>query len=267
MLWAEQDIKLKAEKLQQAVESLTETDVIETVREGKPLTIAAMLADQNRSQSDSPPGAETTPQSLREVTALRQLEELRLTMTQQAAVRMLKQDINIDTRDLSQVVAKLRNVEAQMTRPGNPWNLSRKRISPTDCFPALLEQETAHWSRNRPFTPPCIQLGARWLNRRNAKARTRQGCCRIPLVRVSFGCSPLAHRASDMLSQIPICRCSTLQPQTYSEDCGVRLPLEETQSRGGGPMCPPGGDIVRFSHMFGEVAMPPTGGHTGPPLR
>ena len=112
----EQDIKLKAEKLQQAVESLTETDVIETVREGKPLTIAAMLADQNRSQSDSQPGAETTPQSLREVTALRQLEELRLTMTQQAAVRMLKQDINIDTRDLSQVVAKLRNVEAQMTR-------------------------------------------------------------------------------------------------------------------------------------------------------
>lgn len=112
----EQDIKLKAEKLQQAVESLAETDVIETVREGKPLTIAAMLADQNRSQSDSQPGAETTPQSLREVTALRQLEELRLTMTQQAAVRMLKQDINIDTRDLSQVVAKLRNVEAQMTR-------------------------------------------------------------------------------------------------------------------------------------------------------
>lgn len=112
----EQDIKLKAEKLQQAVESLTETDVIETVREGKPLTIAAMLADQNRSQSDSQPGAETTPQSLREVTALRQMEELRLSMTQQAAVRMLKQDINIDTRDLSQVVAKLRNVEAQMTR-------------------------------------------------------------------------------------------------------------------------------------------------------
>ena len=37
-------------------------------------------------------------------------------MTQQAAVRMLKQDINIDTRDLSQVVANLRSVEAQMTR-------------------------------------------------------------------------------------------------------------------------------------------------------
>ena len=113
---AEQDIEAKAEKLQQAVESLTETDVIQAVREDKPLTIAAMLAAQNRSQSDSQPGAETTPRSLREVTALRQLEELRLSMTQQVAVRMLKQDINIDTRDLSQVVAKLRNVEAQMTR-------------------------------------------------------------------------------------------------------------------------------------------------------
>ncbi len=135
---AEQDIETKAEKLQQAVESLTETDIIETVRAEKPLTIAAMLAareaaagagnvgrsnaetgnpaEQNRSRSDSQSDAETTPQSLREVAALRQLEELRLSMTQQAAVRMLKQDINIDTRDLSQVVAKLRNVEAQMTR-------------------------------------------------------------------------------------------------------------------------------------------------------
>ena len=134
----EQNITDKADKLQQEVESLTETDIIETVRAGKPLTIAAMLvaredaagagndghsnaetgkwADQNHPQSDSKLSMEMTQQSLREVTALRQLEELRLSMTQQAAVRMLKQDINIDTRDLSQVVANLRSVEAQMTR-------------------------------------------------------------------------------------------------------------------------------------------------------
>lgn len=134
----EQDITDKADKLQQAVESLTETDIIETVRAGKPLTIAAILAtredaagagnaghsnaetgkwaDQNHPQSDSKLSMGMTQQSLREVTALRQLEELRLSMTQQAAVRMLKQDINIDTRDLSQVVANLRSVEAQMTR-------------------------------------------------------------------------------------------------------------------------------------------------------
>ena len=132
----EQDITDKADRLQQAVESLTETDIIETVRAGKPLTIAAMLAaqedeadnaghsnaetgkwaDQNHPQSDLKLSMGMTQQSLREVTALRQLEELRLSMTQQAAVRMLKQDINIDTRDLSQVVANLRSVEAQMTR-------------------------------------------------------------------------------------------------------------------------------------------------------
>lgn len=134
----EQDITDKADKLQQAVEILTETDIIETVRAGKPLTIAAMLAeredaagagnaghsnaetgkwaDQNHPQSDLKLSMGMTQQSLREVTALRQLEELRLSMTQQAAVRMLKQDINIDTRDLSQVVANLRSVEAQMTR-------------------------------------------------------------------------------------------------------------------------------------------------------
>ena len=134
----EQDITDKADRLQQAVESLTETDIIETVRAGKPLTIAAMLAaredeagagnaghlnaetgkqsNQNHLQSDAKLSTGMIQQSLREVTALRQLEELRLSMTQQAAVRMLKQDINIDTRDLSQVVANLRSVEAQMTR-------------------------------------------------------------------------------------------------------------------------------------------------------
>lgn len=171
----EQEIEIKAEKLQQAVESLTETDVTETVRQGKPLTIAAMLAargdatgtnnagntktrtenpaDQNRFQSDSQPGTEQTQQSLREVTALRQLEELRLSMTQQAAVRMLKQDINIDTRDLSQVVAKLRNIEAQMTRE----LFARNGVEATEenvAFYTELQQDL-----QTIVTAPAVRLG------------------------------------------------------------------------------------------------------------
>lgn len=128
-----------AGKLCEDVASLTENDVVLAIRENRPLTIAAMLAarqnmtgaagtahvttDASLSQSASgrllqTPDSENpmTQQSLREITARRQLEEIRLTMTQNAAVRMLKQDINIDTRDLAQVVAKLRNVETQMTK-------------------------------------------------------------------------------------------------------------------------------------------------------
>ncbi len=128
-----------AGKLCEDVASLTENDVVLAIRENRSLTIAAMLAarqnmtgaagtahvttDASLSQSASgrplqTPDSENpmTQQSLREITARRQLEEIRLTMTQNAAVRMLKQDINIDTRDLAQVVAKLRNVETQMTK-------------------------------------------------------------------------------------------------------------------------------------------------------
>ena len=128
-----------AGKLCEDVASLTENDVVLAIRENRPLTIAAMLAarqnmtgaagtahettDASLSQSASgrllqTPDSENpmTQQSLREIAARRQLEEIRLTMTQNAAVRMLKQDINIDTRDLAQVVAKLRNVETQMTK-------------------------------------------------------------------------------------------------------------------------------------------------------
>ena len=140
-----------AGKLCEDVASLTEKDVVLAIRENRPLTIAAMLAarqsvtgaagtahettdagaagaahetaDASLSQSASgrllqTPDSENpmTQQSLREITARRQLEEIRLNMTQNAAVRMLKQDINIDTRDLAQVVAKLRNVETQMTK-------------------------------------------------------------------------------------------------------------------------------------------------------
>lgn len=140
-----------AGKLCEDVASLTENDVVQAIRENRPLTIAAMLAarqnmtgaagtaygmpdedaagaahettDASLSQSASgrllqTPDSENpmTQQSLREITARRQLEEIRLNMTQNAAVRMLKQDINIDTRDLAQVVAKLRNAETQMTK-------------------------------------------------------------------------------------------------------------------------------------------------------
>ncbi len=35
----------------------------------------------------------------------------------------------------------------------------------------------------------------------------------------------------------------------------------------GGPMCPLGGDTVRFPPIYGEFVMSATGGHMGPPLR
>lgn len=48
---------------------------------------------------------------------MRRVEELRLSMTYEASYRLVKSDINIDTRELSQVVARLRELEQQLLQP------------------------------------------------------------------------------------------------------------------------------------------------------
>ena len=98
------------------------------VRDGQPVTIAsAYVYQETQTQADGQSKAQqpestgmqvqgATEQELQEITAMRQMEEIRLRMTEQVAGRMLKADINIDTRELSQVVAELRAVERQLTK-------------------------------------------------------------------------------------------------------------------------------------------------------
>lgn len=135
-----QELETRAAKLRQDAASITAEDVAQAVHTERPLTIAALVAAHydgvrdgqtggqlvgaydetadkgTQSQDGRSAGSDIQNQTLREVTALRQLEEIRLSMTQSVAVRMLSVDINIDTRELAQVVAKLRNAEAQLTQ-------------------------------------------------------------------------------------------------------------------------------------------------------
>ncbi len=59
---------------------------------------------------------ETEVLSKSELTARRQLEEIRLSMTQEAACRLVMADIHIDTKELSELVQKLRSVEQAMAK-------------------------------------------------------------------------------------------------------------------------------------------------------
>ena len=135
-----QELETRAAKLRQDAASIAAEDVAQAVRTERPLTIAALVAAHydgvrdgqtggqpvgaydetadkgTQLQDGRSAGSDIQNQTLREVTALRQLEEIRLSMTQSVAVRMLSVDINIDTRELAQVVAKLRNAEAQLTQ-------------------------------------------------------------------------------------------------------------------------------------------------------
>lgn len=154
-----QELETRAAKLRQDAASITAEDVAQAVRTERPLTIAALVAAQYDGVRDGQlvgaydetadksiqlqdsriAGTDIQNQTLREVTALRQLEEIRLSMTQSVAVRMLSVDINIDTRELAQVVAKLRNAEEQLMQE----MFAKQGVAPTEENKAIYQQMQA----------------------------------------------------------------------------------------------------------------------------
>lgn len=74
----------------------------------------------------------TAEKSFEAVSNMRKLEEIRLSMTLEAAGRLVNTDINIDTRELSTVVSKLREIENEMiakTLSGNGIAATPENIS------------------------------------------------------------------------------------------------------------------------------------------
>lgn len=127
----------RASQLVEKVQSITARSVDMAVSQGKPLTVSYLYNSSMRNvdvkrmrtavntgvegaslslsameQNGSAEGAgiplSTNPHA---VTARRQLEEIRLSMTIEAANRLVRQDINIDARPLSEIVDVLRNQE------------------------------------------------------------------------------------------------------------------------------------------------------------
>lgn len=172
-----QELETRAAKLRQDAASITAEDVAQAVRTERPLTIAALVAAHYDGVRDGQTGGQPVGaydetadkgtqlqdgrsagfdiqnQTLREVTALRQLEEIRLSMTQSVAVRMLSVDINIDTRELAQVVAKLRNAEAQLTQE----MFAKQGVAPTEENKAIYQQMQADLQTIG--TAPATRLG------------------------------------------------------------------------------------------------------------
>ena len=124
----------RASQLVEKVQSITTSAVDTAATQGKPLTISYLynstMRNMNVRTSRRPfnTGAEGASLSLSgegagtvnamfsnhpaAVTARRQLEEIRLAMTMEAATRLVKQDINIDAKPLSKVVDALKSQEA-----------------------------------------------------------------------------------------------------------------------------------------------------------
>lgn len=112
---------LKADKLYKDVRNISLRAVYDMAAEGRSVTIAAAVRymdrngygneDGNAADPDRNWNVPTDDRNLQALTAMRRMEEIRLSMTHEAAGRLIKLDINIDTRELSKVVAELKSME------------------------------------------------------------------------------------------------------------------------------------------------------------
>ncbi|MGN0435350.1 MAG: DUF6240 domain-containing protein [Wujia sp.] len=102
------DVNIVAEELYTKVQSIDTAAVYEMAAKGMEITISsAEKYGKNR-------GEYLPADDLKAVTSMRRMEEIRLSMTLEVSVKLIKSDINIDTRDLEQVVSRLKNIEQQM---------------------------------------------------------------------------------------------------------------------------------------------------------
>lgn len=125
----EQMADLRAEELYAKTNSVTVEAVYELAMEDKEITISAAYAKTvSLNQKKSRPkyeaeelnrilqgyGENGTEAQQRAVTAIRQMEEIRLSMTVSMAGRLAKMNMSIDTKELSRVVDMLKQIENQM---------------------------------------------------------------------------------------------------------------------------------------------------------
>lgn len=146
-----------AASIMQDLSVITDTDMEAFAKSGLPYTLEALSSfcrrqepagsaeTQNRNTSGNEPSDKT---AFSELTAHRQLEELRLKMTFRASYALASQDIHIRTRELTQVVDALREQETNAYRQ----QMSADGITPTHTRLALV-QETNHKLAQLPELP------------------------------------------------------------------------------------------------------------------
>lgn len=122
LLTGEESIAEQAAVLVEETSQITDEAISQVVTSGLPVNLKNLIAaqkeiDANNAATEEQPATVVTidsNSSLREIEAKRQLEEIRLMMTEEANRRMLKSGYQIDTTELSKLVEDLKSVEASM---------------------------------------------------------------------------------------------------------------------------------------------------------
>ncbi|MCM1183067.1 MAG: DUF6240 domain-containing protein [Roseburia sp.] len=117
LMTGETSIAEQAQELMDTVESISDEAVHATVEAGTELNIKSLSAAQSEIEAqgdDAAKAPEASQASLKEIEARRQLEEIRLMMSEEANRHLLKNGISIDTTELSKLVDALRLAEEQL---------------------------------------------------------------------------------------------------------------------------------------------------------
>lgn len=103
------DIYSQARKLMEGISEITDEALAKVVDEKQPLTIRNLRKAMQSFLFESAPRKKEESQAL--LSARRQLEEVRLQMTVEANVKLLKSGFSIDTEPISEVVEQLKAME------------------------------------------------------------------------------------------------------------------------------------------------------------
>ena len=152
-----------ADAIMDDLNRITDTDMAAFAASGLPYTLEALSAFSRKRAATSGSNVSfdntsdvTSAAAISDLTALRQLEELRLKMTWSDSYALASEDIHIRTRDLTQVVDALREQETAAYRQ----QMTTDGILPTNTEIALI-QETNHKLAELPALPAAA-IGRTW---------------------------------------------------------------------------------------------------------
>lgn len=111
---SEEEFNAKVTKLYENIRSIDSKQVYKMASAGKVVTIASAVKYSKAFSEEDLKGLDFTDSKA--ITAMRQMEEIRLSMTSAMAGKLIKMDMNVDTRELSKVVSMLKNIEQQMAK-------------------------------------------------------------------------------------------------------------------------------------------------------
>lgn len=148
------------------IHSISDEAVAQAVSQDSELTIGGLVTIQNTLASvEKSQAAGTKNYSYEELKARRQLEEIRLKMTVEAAANLEKNGISIDTEELSKVVEELRNQEDEYYR-----NLLKEADAEASDLSVQTLKETTQSIEQLRYMP-CSVLGST-LSQRNSQTIT-----------------------------------------------------------------------------------------------